>query len=241
MCGVVAVFNLNGEPVAPVLVRDMTNQLRHRGPDSEGYAIDCFLGLGHRRLSVLDLSSNGHQPMSSQDGEYVLSYNGEVYNFKEIRAQLEATGVQFRSTSDTEVVLEAFRKYGVHCLDLFNGMFAFAIWDKKHLRLTIARDRYGVKPLYYTIQGNSFLVSSEIKGFFPHPRFTVGMDMLGLAEYLSFQNFFSDRTLFEGVRLLPAGSYLTIQLGDTTVPDPVAYWDWNFTEDSSLKDESACV
>ena len=241
MCGVISVFNLNGEPVTPVIVRDMTSQLQHRGPDSEGYSINGFLALGHRRLSVLDLSSLGHQPMSTEDGEYVLSYNGEIYNYREIRGKLEGMGVRFHSSSDTEVVLQAFRKYGVHCLDMFNGMFAFAIWDKRHLRLTIARDRFGIKPLYYTLQGSSFLVSSEIKGFFPHPKFNVALDPLALAEYLSFQNFFSQRTLFKGVHLLPAGSYLTIQLGDTTVPEPIQYWDWNFKEDQSLSNEQECI
>jgi asparagine synthase (glutamine-hydrolysing) len=241
MCGLVGIYNLKGQPVAPVLLRAMTQQLQHRGPDSEGYCIEGFLGLGHRRLSILDLSLNGHQPMTSDDGNYTIAYNGEVYNFAEIRKKLVNKGVKFRSTSDTEVILYAFREYGVGCLNMFNGMLAFAIWDRRHLRLTIARDRYGIKPLYYTLSGESFLVSSEIKGFFPHPHFTPEMDHPGLAEYLTFQNFFSDKTLFKGVKLLSPGSYLTIQLGDTELPEPVTYWDWNFEQDLSLTDEQACV
>ena len=169
MCGIAGIFNLNGEPVSPVVLRKMTDAIVHRGPDSEGFYIDSFIGLGHRRLAILDLSRNGHQPMQTNDCQQVISYNGEIYNFQEIRKELEKLGYIFKSQTDTEVVLYSFQEWGSKCLDKFNGMFAFAVWDKTKQELFLARDRYGIKPLYYTFANNHFVFASEQKGILQHP------------------------------------------------------------------------
>ena len=145
MCGIAGIFNLNGEPVSPVLLRKMTDAMAHRGPDGEGFYIDSAIGLGHRRLAVIDLTPAAHQPMATESDGYVISYNGEAYNFQELRVELEALGHQFRSRSDTEVVLHAFQEWGPECLHKLNGHFAFAVWDKKRQTLFLARDRYGTK------------------------------------------------------------------------------------------------
>ena len=137
MCGIAGIFNLNGANVDAGLLRQITQTLQHRGPDGEGYFIDSFIGLGHRRLAILDLSAAGHQPMIAQDRQVALSYNGEIYNFKELRTELEALGYQFHSQTDTEVVLNAWIEWGKSCVARFNGMFAFAIWDKREQSLKI--------------------------------------------------------------------------------------------------------
>jgi asparagine synthase (glutamine-hydrolysing) len=203
VCGITGVFNLNGEPVSPVVLRKMTDAIAHRGPDGEGFYIDSFVGLGNRRLAIIDLSPAGHQPMVTRDGRYALVYNGEIYNFQELRAELEALGYQFHSRTDTEVVLHAYAEWGEGSLERFNGMFAFAIWDKERQELFLARDRFGVKPLYYTLQGSSLLFGSEVKAILAHPTYRTAMDKEALLEYFTFQNIFTDKTLFQGVRLLP--------------------------------------
>ncbi len=237
MCGIAGIFNLHGEPVSPVVIRRMTDAIAHRGPDSEEVYIDSFIGLGHRRLAILDLSPAGHQPMMSSDEHYVLSYNGELYNFQELRVELEARGYHFRSRTDTEVVLYAYAEWGEQALDRFNGMFAFAIWDRTRQELFLARDRYGIKPLYYTRCGHTFLFASEVKAILQHPSYQVALDTEALLEYFTFQNFFTDRTLFAGVRLLPAGSYLRLSLGSQQQQQPYRYWDYYFVEPETSCDE----
>lgn len=241
MCGIAGIFNLNGEPVSCVNLRKMTDAIAHRGPDGEGFYTDSFIGLGHRRLSIIDLSPAGHQPMMTPGKEYILSYNGEVYNFQEIRAELEALGYHFRSKTDSEVVLNAYAEWGTDALLKFNGMFAFAIWDRTAQELILARDRYGIKPLYYCLIGPYLLFGSEIKSFLVHPAFKREMDKEALVEYLTFQNFFTDKTLFKGVKILPAGTYLKVQLGSNTLNKPVQYWDYNFHEPQRPKKTSEYV
>ena len=169
MCGIAGIFNTDGKPVSVVTLRSMTDAIAHRGPDGEGFFTDSFIGLGHRRLAIIDLSEAGHQPMVTPEGDAVLSYNGEVYNFQELRTELEGNGYSFRSRTDTEVVLFAYKKWGIRCVERFNGMFAFAVWDKRSQTLLLARDRYGIKPLYYTQLGSTVLFASEIKAFLKHP------------------------------------------------------------------------
>ncbi|HIF58127.1 MAG TPA: asparagine synthetase B, partial [Rhodospirillales bacterium] len=171
MCGIAGVLNGNGEPVSSKIIKNMTDAISHRGPDGEGCWIEANVGLGHRRLSIIDLSPAGHQPMISVEHRFILSYNGEIYNFRELRIELEAKGYWFRSKTDSEVVLNAFSEWGIKCLDRFNGMFAFAIWDRKDKQLTLARDRYGIKPLYYTDQGGNFSFASEQKAILTLPTF----------------------------------------------------------------------
>lgn len=237
MCGIAGIFNLNGEPVSSLILRKMTDAIIHRGPDSEGFYTDSFIGLGHRRLSILDLSPSGHQPMVTSDGMYAITYNGEVYNFYDLRTRLEALGHQFHSKTDTEVVLKAYAEWGEKCLEEFNGMFAFAIWDKKRQELFLARDRYGIKPLYYTIKNKTFLFASEIKSILQHSSYKIDIDQKALLEYFTFQNFFTDKTLFKDINLFPAGHFLKIPLASNNTPQPIQYWDFNFTEPEKLKDE----
>ena len=229
MCGIAGLVNLNGAPAEPVLLRRMTDAIAHRGPDGEGFFTDGVVGIGHRRLSIIDLSTAGHQPMLTTDGRFVLSYNGEVYNFQELRAELEAIGHRFRSRTDSEVVLNAWAAWGVKALDRFNGMFAFAIWDRREQELVLARDRYGIKPLYYAELSGTFLFGSEVKALLTHSSIRAEMDEQALLEYMTFQNFFTERTLFKGVKLLPAGCWLTLK---TNCKKPVmqCYWDYAFTE-----------
>jgi len=231
MCGIAGIFNLNGEPVSPVLLRKMTDSLVHRGPDSEGFYIDSFIGLGHRRLAIIDLSAAGHQPMATQENQHIITYNGEIYNFQELRIELETLGYRFRSRTDTEVVLYAYQEWGEKCLDRFNGMFALAIWDRTKQELFLARDRYGIKPLYYTFAGPYFLFASEQKALLIHPDIKKECDLEALLEYFTFQNIFTDRTLLKGVRLFPAGSWATIPLSyRESAPVFHRFWTWNFSE-----------
>jgi len=242
MCGICGIFNLNGEPASPVHLRKMTDAIAHRGPDGEGFFIDSFVGLGHRRLAIIDLSPLGHQPMVTGDGQYTISYNGEVYNFQELRAELETLGCPFRSRSDTEVVLNAYSQWGPECVNRFNGMFAFAIWDKTRQELFVARDRYGIKPLYYGFFGNYFLFASEQKAIITHPAVERQIDLEALLEYFTFQNIFTDKTLFKGIHLLPAGCYARLPLGsagkDTASLDITCYWDFNFSEPEVVASEA---
>ena len=231
MCGICGIFNLNGEPVSPVDLRKMTDAIAHRGPDGEGFYTDSFIGLGHRRLAIIDLSPAGHQPMLTQDGQFAIIYNGEVYNFQELRAELESLGYQFRSRTDTEVVLNAYAEWGTECLNRFNGMFAFAIWDKTRQQLFLARDRYGIKPLYYSFQENRFMFASEQKAILALPAVRREIDLEALLEYFTFQNIFTDKTLLKGIRLFPAGSWAEIPLGiQANSLSPHSYWDFNFFE-----------
>jgi asparagine synthase (glutamine-hydrolysing) len=230
MCGITGIFHLNGEPAGPVALRLMTDAIAHRGPDGEGFYTDAFLGFGHRRLAIIDLSPAGHQPMISRDGSVALTYNGEVYNFQELRAELEALGHQFRSRTDSEVVLNAWLEWGETCVPRFNGMFAFAIWDKREQSLFLVRDRYGIKPLYYACWGHTFLFGSEQKAILAHPAARRELDKKALLEYFTFQNIFTDRTLLEGVKLLPPASVARISLGGNGTPQITCYWDYRFRE-----------
>lgn len=237
MCGITGIFNFNGESVSPVILRRMTDAIAHRGPDGEGFYIDNFVGLGHRRLSIIDLSAAGHQPMMTPDKKLILSYNGEVYNFQEIRIELEALGHTFKSRTDTEVVLHAYQEWGIEAVSRFNGMFALAIWDRNEQELLLVRDRYGIKPLYYAHVGQTLLFASEIKSILQHPSYRTEMDKEGLLEYMTFQNFFTSKTLFKDVHLLPAGSYMRIPLGTNRLPAPVRYWDFHFKQAARVQDE----
>jgi asparagine synthase (glutamine-hydrolysing) len=238
MCGIIGVCNLTGEAVPSSLLKSMTDIMAYRGPDGEGHYTEGPIGLGHRRLSIIDLSAAGNQPMMSSCGRYVLIYNGEIYNFQALRAELEAKGHWFRSRSDTEVVLNAFVEWQEKCLERFNGMFAFAIWDRRQRRLLLARDRYGIKPLYWYGKGGVLIFASEIKAILKHPQVSRAVCYPALNEYFTFQNIFSDATLFEGIRLLPPGCALTLDLDEMSEAKVWRYWDypspsepWDLTEE----------
>jgi asparagine synthase (glutamine-hydrolysing) len=231
MCGIAGILNIDGSPVTQKSLRKMTDAIAHRGPDGEGFYTDDFIGLGHRRLAIIDLSDAGRQPMITKDGQYALTYNGEIYNFRELRTELEKLGHKFKSKTDSEVVLHSYVQWQEKCLDRFNGMFAFAIWDRSRQQLFLARDRYGIKPLYYCVQGNKFMFASESKAFLTQSGFKREMDLEALYEYFTFQNIFTSRTLLKGVRILPAGSYIKVRLdGPDSVSKPVQYWDFDFSE-----------
>lgn len=229
MCGIAGIFHLNGAPASSVILKRMTDVIAHRGPDGEGHYIDGPTGLGHRRLAIIDLSPAGHQPMQTPDGALVLTYNGEIYNFQELRTELESLGHQFRSRTDSEVVLHAYAQWGANCVTRFNGMFAFALWDKQRQELFIARDRYGIKPLYYAFFDSIFIFGSEQKAILQHPACKREMDQEALLEYFTFQNIFTDKTLLKGIKLLPAGHYATIPLHGTELKI-TKYWDYYFQE-----------
>ena len=231
MCGIAGLIHLDGQPVSPAILQRMTDSISHRGPDGEGQWIEGEVGIGHRRLAIIDLSPAGHQPMVTADHRYVLSYNGEVYNFRELRAELEALGYWFRSRADSEVVLYALAAWGLDALKRFNGMFALALWDRKEKRLLLARDRYGIKPLYIGRQGKIVAFGSEQKAITANPAFRASIDRKALLEYFTFQNLFTDRTFHEDIKLLPPGHYATLDLGDAQ-PEVKRqqYWDFDFRE-----------
>ena len=237
MCGIVGIYNFKEKPVLETQIKKMIDIIAHRGPDGEGIFIDKNLGLGHRRLAIIDLTKAGHQPMTNEKGDVFIIYNGEIYNFLELRKKLEKLGHRFKSKSDTEVIIHSFEEWGIDCVKKFNGMFAFAIWDKKNRNLILARDRYGIKPLYYWQNKNVFLFASEIKSFLQHPEFKTILDPEVLLEYFTFQNTFSYKTLFKGVKILPQGSYLQISFKDGPKFNLKKYWDFNFNEDKNEKSE----
>jgi asparagine synthase (glutamine-hydrolysing) len=235
MCGIAGVLNFDGSPVDPRILKRMTDAIAHRGPDGEGFYVDKGIGLGHRRLAIIDLSPAGKQPMVTPDGRYALTYNGEIYNFKELRSELEKVGFVFRSSTDSEVVLYSWAHWGSECVKRFNGMFAFAIWDSREQVLHLARDRYGIKPLYWEHNTAGMSFSSEQRGILAGQNRNRGLDEEALLEYFTFQNIFTDRTLTNGVRLLSPGTVVSV--------DPVGkitswrYWDYHFSEPSGQVDE----
>ena len=238
MCGVAGYVNLDGAPASPRLLKKMTDSIAHRGPDGEGQWAEENVGIGHRRLSIIDLSSAGHQPMIDQSGRFVLSYNGEIYNYRELRVELESLGFQFRSSTDSEVVLNALVEWGTDALLKFNGMFALAFWDKQTKTLTLARDRYGIKPLYYALQGGRFSFGSEQRALTADPDFSQELNSRALLEYFTFQNIFTDQTLLKDIKLLKAGHFLEFSLNESHNPRicESQYWDYWFRDPGNHAD-----
>src|SRR5262249_5475200 len=241
MCGIAGICNRRGELVSANLLKRMTDIIAHRGPDSERHYTDRPVGLGHRRLAIIDLSPNGHQPMANETGDVIIVFNGEIYDFQRLRIELESRGHQFHSRPDTEVIIHAYEEWGDDCVRRFNGMFAFAIWDKPHQRLFLARDRYGVKPLYWNFGNETLMFASEIKAILENPTVKQELCYRALNEYFSFQNIFSDLTLFEGIRLLPPGSTMAFDLHSTQAPSIRNYWDYPFPRESWELKEDECV
>lgn len=231
MCGIVGQLNFDRTPVSAITLQRMTDAIEHRGPDGEGHWIGENIGLGHRRLSIIDPSPAGHQPMVTSDRRFVLTYNGEIYNFKELRIQLESKGYVFLSQTDSEVVLYALAEWGSDALLKFNGMFALAFWDRKEKRLLLARDRYGIKPLYYFQNDKKLVFGSEQKAILEQPAFDRQINKEALLEYFTFQNIFTDQTLLEGIHLLQPGHFASIDLAkETKVLRSFRYWDYHFSE-----------
>ncbi len=231
MCGIAGYINLDGAPASADAVTRMADAIAHRGPDDEGYWTEGPVALGHRRLAIIDLSSQGAQPMVSVEHRFVLIYNGEIYNFRELRRELEQQGYWFRSDCDSEVLLVALAHWGVAALEHLNGMFAFALWDRKDRTLLLARDRYGIKPLYVARQGNRFWFASEQKAILAEPAFERRLNEEALLEYFTFQNLFTSRTLLKDIELLPAGHYARLDLReDRPELEATRYWDYRFRE-----------
>jgi len=239
MCGITGIFNLGGAPASPNTAKAMTRQLAHRGPDGEGLYVEDNIALGHRRLAILDVSEKGAQPMQSRNGEWVVVFNGCIYNYLELKAELRAMGHSFVSTTDTEIITEGFSAYGPDFVQRFDGMFAIAAWHKPSRTLYLCRDRFGVKPLYYWFNGKSLLFASEIKAFMAHPDFSVEMNTAALNEYFTFQNLFTYQTLFKGVNMLPPANILKFN-SHTTAVKHKAWWDYDFTKcDEKMSFEEA--
>lgn len=237
MCGIVGILNRGGEPVDADVIVKMRDAIAHRGPDGEGVHIDGPLGLGHRRLSVIDLTDAASQPMFSPDGRIALVYNGEIYNFRELRAELEAAGWVFRSRSDTEVLIAGYAIWGIRPLvERLNGMAAFALWDADQQRLFLVRDRFGVKPLYLWRTRKGLAFASEIKAFLKHPDFAVRVNDAAMREYFTFQNLFRKHTLFDGVEHLPPATILSVDRDGERLE---TYWNYDFTKAEPIDQEEA--
>lgn len=213
MCGINGIVNLNGDPVVEADVIRMNEKTRHRGPDDTGVYVDHNVGLGHNRLSIIDLSPDGHQPMiyTHKDRSVVLTYNGEIYNFQEIRQKLQGQGFHFHSQTDTEVIAAAYLAYGPKCIEQLNGMFSFVLFDREKQLLFGARDRFGKKPLRYILDDQHFLFSSEVKGLFTHHK-KRDIDFLAIHDYLTLQYVPSPRTGFLGIAKLPPSRYFILDL-----------------------------
>jgi asparagine synthase (glutamine-hydrolysing) len=228
MCGITGVWQLDNTPVDPARLGRMVEAIAHRGPDAEGCYIQDAIGLGHRRLAIIDLSPAGRQPMSNEDGTIWITYNGEIYNFQEIKQELEHKGHLFRSQTDTEMIVHAYEEWGVACLNRFNGMFAFALWDGRSRQLWLVRDRLGIKPLFYAHLPGRFLFGSEIKAILANGRVPRTLDTEALSYYLALNYTPAPYTLFSAVRQLLPGHYLLVK-ENGTIQD-VAYWDLIYHE-----------
>lgn len=235
MCGITGVMRFDGAPIDGDALKCMTDTIAHRGPDGEGRYISGPIGLGHRRLAIIDTSPAGKQPMSNENGTIWITYNGEIYNFQDLRLELQACGHQFQSNTDTEVVIHAYEEWGVACLQRFNGMFAFALWDENRQQLWIVRDRIGIKPLFYCHLNNRLLFGSEIKAILCDEKLERLIDLEALSYYLALFYTPAPYTLFRHVRQLMPGHYLLVE-ADGRVKD-VEYWDLNYHEEYLRTDQ----
>jgi len=225
MCGIAGIVDLAADrPVNEAVLRRMTAVLSHRGPDGDGFHVEPGVGFGHRRLSIIDLEG-GKQPLYNEDQTVVVTFNGEIFNFMDVEAELVRRGHSFRTRSDTEVIVHAWEEWGVECLRRFNGMFAFAVWDRKQKTLFIARDRLGVKPLYYTVLDDGrLLFASELKSLLVCADVRRRIDPRAVEEYFAFGYVPDPKTIYLDVKKLEPGAYLCIRRG-VTAAQPVRYWD----------------
>ncbi|QJB68439.1 XrtA/PEP-CTERM system amidotransferase [Parasphingorhabdus halotolerans] len=232
MCGIAGIFHLEtAKPVDPARLKKMADRLAHRGPDGSGIWTAPGVGLGHRRLSIIDIEGSP-QPMLTADEALVISFNGEIYNFQEVRAKLETKGHVFRTEGDTEVILYAYKQWGVDCLKHLNGMFAFAIFDQRTKQLFLARDRLGVKPLFYApVSDGSVIFGSELKALLANPLLRREPELRAVDDYLAFGYVPDTISLLKGVKKLPAGHYLLLEQGKPE-PQSVQYWDMDFSQRS---------
>jgi len=237
MCGICGILGGRSDPLEEKrsLVEQMKSRLRHRGPDGHGTHVSQYAVLGHRRLAIIDVD-HGRQPMSSPDGRFVLVFNGEIYNYIELRNRLSQEGHHFATFSDTEVLLHVLMHYGESGVKRLNGMFAFVFLDTQTGRWMMGRDPFGIKPLYYTtVEGEGIIFASEIKALLVHPDVRAEVDWSGLNEYLRFQFCLNEKTLFRGIQKVQPGQYLLGTGGKVT--RYVQYWDADFTIDDHHTEE----
>ncbi len=235
MCGIAGFSLFNFQEGDATTLDKMGQAIYHRGPDAGGVYIDDHIGLCHRRLSILDLSEAGNQPMYSSDGKLVIVFNGEIYNFLEIRAELEAQGHQFNSHTDTEVILALYAKEGVKCLEKLNGMFAFALWDIQTQQLFIARDRLGKKPLYYYANDGRFAFGSEIKALLTLKDIPRDIRLDAVYDFFAYQYVPDPKSIFQHIHKLPPAHYLLLDKQGFTIEQ---YWDVSFANTSHAPEQT---
>lgn len=226
MCGISGIFRLDGGTINQKLLESMTSLLRHRGPDGEGYYIEDNVGLGHRRLKIIDLSEKGKQPMSNEDGSIWVIYNGEIYSFQTLTVELKSKGHMFKSSTDTEVIVHAYEEWGIQCIERFNGMFAFALYDRRTRKLFLVRDRLGIKPLFYYVGKDRLLFASEIKAILADTDIPREIEPKCLHNYLSLNYVTAPLTLFRNIRQVLPGHYLIINENGYKEEK---YWDITFS------------
>lgn len=241
MCGIAGIFHYGtAKPVDPLRVERMCDALVHRGPDGSGVWTEHGIGLGHRRLSIIDLAGSP-QPMHSADGRAVIVFNGEIYNYQELRRELVAAGAKFRTQGDTEVILAAWQRWGVDCLERLHGMFVFALYDLEKRQLLLARDRLGVKPLFTAqLSDGSLAFASELKGLLAHPLLRREVDPLAIEDYMTWGYVPDHRSFLKGVSKLPAGHFLLLEQGKGLQP-PRQWWDVDFRHRHKGKAEDLSV
>jgi len=234
MCGICGKLNFDSQAVVdPEILRNMLGTIRHRGPDGEGTYLSGPIGLGHRRLSIIDLST-GQQPLANEDGTVWIVFNGEIYNYQDLRAELLARGHRFKTQSDTEVIVHLYEEYGEACLEWLRGMFAFAVWDDRRKALFVARDRLGIKPLYYIRSNKSLIFASEIKSILADPEVKAEVVPEMVDRFLTYYYLPGENTLFQSIHKLAPGSYMTVRDGQVSVRQ---YWDLHFVPSNmSLRD-----
>lgn len=238
MCGIAGILNLDASRMAPADVLErMLESIVHRGPDDDGRLVDGELAMGMRRLSIIDLE-DGKQPIYDESGRYGVVFNGEIYNYRELREQLISRGHTLKTNSDTEVIVHLYEEFGVECLEHLRGMFAIAIWDHRTRELFVARDRIGIKPLYHCEVDGSLLFASEIKALLQHPQLSGSIDRRALSDFLSLKYVPAPRTLFAGVSSLPPGHYFIVRDGRM---ETHKYWDVSFAKPASPRSEEECL
>ena len=238
MCGIAGILQLDPQSRPDTaLLRRMTQIIAHRGPDDAGHFADDNVALGHRRLSIIDLTPAGHQPMGNDDGSIWITYNGECYNYPELTARLRARGHRFRSSSDTEAILRLYEEKGVACLGELDGMFALAIWDRRKKQLLLARDRLGIKPLFYHADARRLAFASELKALLADPALPTGLDLAALADYLHLLSIPDPHSIFAGVRKLKPGHYL---LATPAGIEERGYWELQPAPDGNTSFDAAC-
>lgn len=235
MCGISGKFNFTNQPVAETEILAMNKELAHRGPDDKGVFTDNAIGLGHTRLSIIDLSKNGHQPMPDASGRFWICYNGEIYNYLDLKQELIKDNVKFKSNTDTEVLLYMYIKYGAECLQYLRGMFAFAIWDKEKQELFLARDRVGKKPLKYYFDKNTFIFASELKAILKNPEVRKEIDWPAIDEFLTFKYVPAPKTGFKNIRKLLPAHYLLVKKNGEVIAKK--YWSLDYSKKLELSEK----